>query len=432
MSNIYNSMTELQTINYLFQKNSLDLIFSNDITSDYFTTYKSHYEFINSFYKQYNQMPSKETFQGKFADNFEWINVTDPPEYLIKKLKEAKLFRDVIVSYKDLGELIKSEKTDEAIDKMYQISNTFLSKRPSPCVDLIDNVKQRYDDYIERATNPSKAFVTTGLKELDDIIGGWDMLNETAVLCARTGLGKSWWLVYFALQAAITGLNVGYYSGEMESELIGYRLDTFLGNIANGSLTHGNMNIKEQYEKYANDIKSKVKGHIYCVTPDMLGGSVTVSKLKTFIEKHNIQMMCIDQLSLVDDERHAKTPREQYINISKDLRVLQRLKKIPILTAVQLNREDTTESGPSTRNIAESDRIGQDATTVIFIERRQENVVFTIGKARNARTGDKLTYAWNINLGTIQYIPTENDANSGRGAELIEQQYNDTRSDNIF
>lgn len=80
-------------------------------------------------------------------------------------------------------------------------------------------------------------------------------------------------------------------------------------------------------------------------------------------------MLCIDQFSLLDDQKKAKTPREQAINISKDLRLLQKLKKIPILAAVQLNREES-EDGPSTRNIAESDRIGQDSTTVLFIERK--------------------------------------------------------------
>jgi replicative DNA helicase len=144
-------------------------------------------------------------------------------------------------------------------------------------------------------------------------------------------------------------------------------------------------------------------------------------------------MLCIDQLSLLDDQRRARTPREQYVNISKDLRALQRLKKIPILEAVQLNREDTTENGPSTKNIAESDRIGQDATTVIFIDRKNDNVTFTVGKSRNAKTGDKLTYLWNINYGTLHYVPSEKDAKNGEDVEVLLGNYDDSRrSDSVF
>jgi replicative DNA helicase len=274
--------------------------------------------------------------------------------------------------------------------------------------------------------------VSTGLKELDDILGGWDMLNESAVVCARTGFGKSWWLIFFAMQAAKAGLRVGFYSGEMEIDLVGYRFDTFLGNIANGSLTHGNENVMVQYQNYIETLNKVVPGHIYCITPDMFDGSVTVSKLRAFIEKYDLQMLCVDQFSLLDDDKHARNPREQAVNISKDLRSLQRLKKLPILTAVQLNREES-EDGPSTRNIAESDRIGQDATTVLFIERKGDNAQITVGKARNAKTGDKLTYSWNINMGILHYIPSETDALNGKDSEKLLEAYNDTdKSDSVF
>lgn len=430
---LYNSMCELQSLNYVFMKNSMQIFILNGIDSTYFTTYKSHFDFLNDYYNKYNQLPSKETFQSKFSDSFEWIYVTDSEESIVNRLKEAKLFRDLISDYRSMGELIKDEKTDKAIELMASLSQQYLKQSQSKCVDLVSDAHLRYDSYMERVENPNTAFVTTGIKELDDIIGGWDMKNETAAICARTGFGKSWWLIYFAMAAAKAGLRVGYYSGEMETDLIGYRLDAFAGNISNGSLTHGNSDVKEQYKNYIDSINVNIKGHIFCVTPDMFEGSVTVGKLRAFVEKYDIQMLCIDQLSLLDDQRHAKNPREQYVNISKDLRALQRLKKIPILEAVQLNREDTSENGPSTKNIAESDRIGQDATTVLFIDRKSDNVIFTIGKSRNAKTGDKLTYAWNTNFGVFYYIPTENDAKKGEDCSDVLDMYDDKgKSDSVF
>ena len=421
---VYGGMIELQTINYIYKTNSLQVITLNGITDEGFTTYKDHFQFITEYYNKYNQLPSKETFQSKFSDRFDWISVTDPEEYLVSKLKEAKLYRDLITDYKTLGELIKEEKSDKAVELMGALSQKFLKQKSTPCIDLISNASVRYDSYMERVNNPKKMFIKTGLTELDDILGGWDVLNESAVIAARTGIGKSWWLIYFAMQAAKQGYTVGYYSGEMETDLVGYRLDTFLGGIANGSLTHGNNNVQLQYQEYIETLNKLVPGHIYCITPEMLDGSATVSKLRAFIEKYNIQMLCVDQFSLLEDERRGRTPREQMSNLSKDLRSLQRLKKIPILSAAQLNREEQ-EDGPSTKNISESDRIGQDATTILFVERKDNNVILTIGKARNARTGDKLTYMWNINMGTLNYIPTENDAKKGEGAEDLASMYND-------
>lgn len=429
---LYDAMIELQVLNYVFQKNSMQIIVLNGITDEYFTTYKEQFNFLKEYYNKYNQLPSKETFQSKFSDDFEWINVTDSEEYLIDKLNEAKLYRDLIVDFKDFANLIKSEESDKAVEKMAAISQKYMKQKQSRCIDLIGDVKQRYDAYVDRVTNPTEWGVTTGLKELDDITGGWDLKNETAIIAGRPGFGKSWWLIYFALAAARQGLRVGFYSGEMETDLVGYRLDTFLGNVANGSLTHGNNNIMMQYKDYVDSLSQVVPGHIFCITPDMIDGSATVSKLRAFIEKYDLEMLCIDQFSLLEDERKGRTPREQMSNLSKDLRTLQRLKKIPILAASQLNREES-EDGPSTRNISESDRIGQDATTVIFIERKDGNVILTVGKARNARTGDKLTYAWNINMGVLHYIPTEKDARKGKGSEELIQQYNDMdKSSNVF
>lgn len=431
-NNVYSSMGELQAINYAFIKNSLQIFVLNGITEEYFTTYRDHFNFIVDYFNKYNQLPSKEIFQSKFSDSFDWIYVTDSEESIVDRLKESKLFRDLIGDYKALGELIKAEKSDKAVELMGALAQQYAKRSQTKCVDLINDVKYRYDSYIERVNNPSRYFVSTGLKELDQILGGWDREEESAVICARTGYGKSWWLIFFALQAAKAGLRVGYYSGEMAENLVGYRLDTFMGNLANGSLTHGNGNIKDDYEVYVNNLSLVVPGNVFCVTPEYFDGNVTVSKLQAFIEKYDIQMLCVDQFSLLDDQHHARTPREQAVNISKDLRLLQKMKRIPILSAVQLNREES-EDGPSTKNIAESDRIGQDSTTVLFIERKSGNVIITVGKARNANTGDKITYAWNVNLGTLCYIPTSNDAVSGADSSDLMSEYNDSaKSDTVF
>lgn len=428
------SLTELQILNYAFIKNSLSIFSENGITADYFTTYRPQFEFLTSYYNQYGQLPSQETFQIKFDGKWDWLTVSDSADYLLKQLREAKLYRDVIVDYGKMTELIRDEKTDKAIEMMSEISQKYLQTSQSSCIDLITDGKARYDAYVERVNNPSKAFVTTGLPELDEILGGWDLQNESAAICARTGVGKSWMLVYFAMSAAKAGLRVGYYSGEMEADLIGYRFDTLLGNIANGSLTHGNASVKEQYENFIETLPTVVSGHLYCITPDdpMFGGRVTVDKLRSFIEKYDLQMLCVDQFSLVEDQRHAKTPREQAVNISKDLRALQRIKKIPILYAVQLNREDTTENGPSTKNISESDRIGQDCSTVLFIETKDDTMKMIIGKSRNAKSGDRLSYAWNKNMGIIRFIPTEGDARGGKDVDVTLEQFDTDKSDNVF
>ena len=69
----------------------------------------------------------------------------------------------------------------------------------------------------------------------------------------------------------------------------------------------------------------------------------------------------------------------------------------------------------------------------MFIDRKSDSVIFTVGKARNAKTGDKLTYAWNTNFGVFHYIPTENDAKKGEDCSSVLDAYEDNgKSDSVF
>ena len=168
-------------------------------------------------------------------------------------------------------------------------------------------------------------------------------------------------------------------------------------------------------------MKNKISGSIKVLTPNMIGGPATVSTLKAFIEKENLDMLCIDQHSLLEDDRHAKTPIEKAANISRDIKNLQVIERIPIITVSQQNRE-STEQGLSTKFIAQSDRIGQDSTTVIFLEQKDNILTMTLAKSRDSESYKKLQYAIDLDKGIFTYIPTESDALNGRVNQTIENQ----------
>ena len=247
---------------------------------------------------------------------------------------------------------------------------------------------------------------------------------------------NSWWLLYFALHAAIKGLKVGIYSGEMEPDKLGYRIDTFLFNISNWSITHGDINVQVQYKESIDKIKDLVQNSILVVTPEMLEGNATVSKLRAFIERSNLDLLCIDQYSLMEDERRGKQGHEAFANIAKDLKRLQTMKHIPILAVAQLNREEN-ENGITIENIAGSYDIMRYATTALLLEQKDKDdqkikrLVLTVGKARDAKVGSKLTYMWDINYGKLTFVPTENDATNGSHIEDLKEEFGDIE-ENIF
>ena len=74
-----------------------------------------------------------------------------------------------------------------------------------------------------------------------------------------------------------------------------------------------------------------LKGHLYILEPK--GGPASVSTLKSFIESYNLDILFVDQHSLLVDDHKANNPVQAASNISKDLKNLQVLKRIPIIAA---------------------------------------------------------------------------------------------------
>ena len=294
-------------------------------------------------------------------------------------------------------------------------------------LDSVDIFKDtsRFNDYVERTQDFNKYYVTTGFKELDEIFGGWDKCDELATIIARTNQGKSWILLKMALAAAEQGLKVGVYSGEMSVRKVGYRLDTLYGHISNSSMIHGNMNILTEYERYIDNIKKNgLKGTIKVLTPDMISGPAGVTALKAFIKKEKLDMLCIDQHSLLEDDRNARNPIEKAANISRDLKNLQVMERIPILAVSQQNR-NSTEDGVDTTHIAQSDRIGQDSTIILAFHQDGKLLTMQIIKSRDSAVGKKLQYAIDLDKGIFQYVPAGNDATGGQGASELKNEFCD-------
>ena len=398
-------MIQEQTINYILQNKDSSMITLNNLTDDYFSDYKQEYKFIKMHLDKYGNVPDLTTFANAFP-NFEIFNVTESPTYLLTELIKDKNKRFLAENYNKIRNYIMSDDVDSALQILREASDLSFDGVSLQAVDILHDTS-RYEAYLERAEDYSKYFISTGFRELDMIIGGWDVKEELATIVARTGVGKTWTLLKCAAAAAQQGKNVGIYSGEMSENKVGYRIDTLLGHLSNGSLIHGNPSIKNEYKKYLEELSFKVPGSIKVLTPKMINGPAGVSALRAFIEKYNLDILFIDQHSLLDDDRKAKNPVEKAANISKDLKLLQVIKQIPIISVSQQNRSNTESGTFETTQLAQSDRIAQDSTIIIFVEKKDDLMKLHLVKSRDTENGKILTYRVNFNDGSFQFIPDE-------------------------
>lgn len=243
---------------------------------------------------------------------------------------------------------------------------------------------------------------------------------------------NTWVMLKTAVASAQQGLNVGIYSGEMSENKVGYRLDTLISHISNTKIMHGNDTIQNEYKQYLDTLKDNIKGSIKVITPNMINGTAGINALRAFIEKENLDILFIDQHSLLDDDRKAKNPVERASNISKDLKNLQVMKKIPIISISQQNRIKN-DDGVNTNNIAQSDRIAQDSTCILFLEQTDGVMTINLVKARDATNNKKLNYAVDFDKGIFTYVPNEDEPHDAQQCEDLREEFEyTTTGDDVF
>lgn len=222
-------------------------------------------------------------------------------------------------------------------------------------------------------------------------------------------------LTAIAGAAVKQGRNVLFYSGEMTADKIGYRVDTYLGNIDNRTITRGlrDTDIELRYSNYMDSLDKKGWGNLFVVTPNDIAGPPTVDALESMIETMvpKIDFVCIDQYSLLEDTSNAKAAHERVANISKAIKNLQVKYRIPIISVAQMNRSKNEDGSQDSSQIGLSDRIGQDATCILMLSRDGELgeiLKLNIVKSRDGGDNRVLHYNVNFNSGVFNYIAENN------------------------
>lgn len=265
-----------------------EVLLRNQITRDMFS-YSNYtlYDYIKSY-----------TDDGRFPDLSVVTNMFDITS------DEARECLNVL----DLDGACKALHTEYLIDQTkYRVGklNDIQSELYTNPVGYIQKMKQTVDG-LEKIGYQTKAVdimesmeetlqidksnvISTGFKEIDNILVGLRKGEELLVVAGRTGQGKSWLGMKFAESAAEQGYRVGIYSGEMSKQQLQERLIC----CAKPEYTSTQMETMEY-------LKSK---HIFIkvLTQKELRRRATVQDIEEMVVTENLDMVVIDQLSLMED-----------------------------------------------------------------------------------------------------------------------------------
>lgn len=436
-------MIQLQVLNRVLTDKSLSIINNNNLTPDYFNQYPEEYDFITTHYREYGNVPDDETMLAKFPD-FELLNVGESEKYLIEAIQEEYLYNKCVPILNKSAELLQAN-SQEAVEYLLpRIKELLVTCTYTAGVDIMAKPTDRLAEVRKRKDAKGLLGISSGLPEMDEILGGWMPGEELVTIAGRPNMGKSWILLFFLAMAWQQGKKVLLYSGEMSSLYVAFRTDTLLTHISNIGISRGTLddNNMETYEAELNRME-EFKVPFIVVTPKDLGGKkMTVPMLESLVEKYNPDIIGIDQFSLMDDYRNNRDPlRIQLTHIAEDLFHLSEKYGKPVLADAQASRKSSDKDNPEAPEldeIGESDGIGQNSTRVITLVQAPSGLILSVKKNRYGMNNKSLSYCWDIDKGRFDYLPTREiertstepqaqnlRARNARGRQAQEEQFRD-------
>lgn len=238
-------------------------------------------------------------------------------------------------------------------------------------------------DDLEKRTAGVKKPIESGLRDIDDIIGGF-FPGELTIIGARPAVGKSSFGMEIALNAARGGKRVAVCSLEMAPEQYGQRLLSGRSGVDGMKMRLANVDSGD-WDAILNatkELESMKAGFTFSVVNiEDLDAAV-----QRYTEEEKIDLLLLDYIQLMDSKRKHESERLKVGYISWSLKQMAMTYKIPVIALAQLKRPDggAIERMPTMRDLRESGNMEADADGIILMHqprKRTEETVYEEDRA---------------------------------------------------
>lgn len=280
---------------------------------------------------------------------------------------------------------------NQAEEKIFAVHDERNLNQVASMYDVLLEAFARIDSRLEHGAATG---LYTGLTDLDTLTGGLHA-SELVILAARPSMGKTALATNIADHVAVE-LNAGvlFVSLEMSRLELAQRMLCARGRI-NGTKFRSGF-ISSEDRQMLNEASAKLSGAPLFID-DSPGRTVTeiAATARRLKRRHNLAMIVIDYLQLIDPDNPKDPRQEQVARIARRLKGLARELEIPVLCLAQLNRqaEATKDNRPRMSHLRESGAIEQDADVVMFVHREEYYHTREEAEARNLRGQAELIVA---------------------------------------
>jgi len=221
---------------------------------------------------------------------------------------------------------------------------------------------------------------TTGLLDLDKMIGGWPK-GQLSIVAGRPGMGKSLFAVSAIRYAAKAGYPVAFFSLEMLDQQLGARLLSDMAYTNREPINYEDIAMRRVDERGISRLRTAYEGlktlpiHIEeqrgLTVADIIARA---TKLAGKLSKDGtpLGLVVVDHIGLVRaSDRYKGMRHRELAEISDGLATLAKDLDVAVIGLCQLNRgvEGRENKRPSLADLRESGAIEEDASVVMFLYR---------------------------------------------------------------
>ncbi len=265
------------------------------------------------------------------------------------------------------------ETLDNAEQKLFSVSQNFLKQSFIPISSVLGETFDRIDE-LHRSAGKLRG-VPTGFTQLDNLLAGLQN-SDLVILAARPSCGKTSLALDMVRQVAVKSrVPVGLFSLEMSKEQLVDRLLCAEANVDLWKMRTGRLSDREEADDFprighAMGILSEAP--IYIDDSASLNVMEIRTKARRLKSEHNLGLIVIDYLQLMESRTNAENRVQAIAEISRALKGIARELNVPVLALSQLSRavEMNKPAIPKLSHLRESGSIEQDADVVLFIYRK--------------------------------------------------------------
>ena len=319
---------------------------------------------------------------------------------VLRRLVEAAtgIIQDVYEGRGTAGEVL-----DNAEHRVFQVAQFRRSEEFSRIKELIWPTMERIEQLQSGAG--SVTGVPSGFLDLDRLTAGFQRA-DLVILAARPSMGKTALALNMVQHAAIEhNTGVAIFSLEMSKDALVQRLLCSEGLVDAQRLRRGQLR-DDDYPKLARAAGLLGTAPIWIDDSAALTPLAMRSKARRLKAEHDIAMVIVDYLQLMQGPGDSENRQQEISYISRSLKALAKELDVPVVAISQLSRAPEQRGGehrrPQLSDLRESGAIEQDADVVCFIYRQEfydgpvdpksnesiEGIAEVIvGKQRNGPTG---------------------------------------------